>query len=147
MIFLLVAAALVVGAPLAAAILVSFASRREDAEHTLTGRAPGPVTAMARRLLCSPTATSGRTATRGRVASSARPADSGRAGNGGRGGGNGRVPAGRPLTSMKHPADGRGSRPSGTGPELPQPRAAADAEAGSWHSGSARTGTLTLPRT
>ena len=123
MIFLLVAAALVVGAPLGAAILVSFASRREDAAHTLTGRPPGPVTAMARRLLCSPTEASGRTATSRRAANGIR------------------------ATTTEDPADSRRSRLSRTGPELPRPRAAADAVTGSWPSSNARTDTLTLPRT
>ena len=138
MIFLLVAAALVVGAPLAAAILVSFASRREDAEHTLTGRPPGPVTAIARRLLCSPTdarrtATGRRTATRGPVAGSARPA-------------NGRRTATRaPVAGNTRPANG--ARASRTGPELPRPRVASGAQADSRPSASARTDTLTLPRT
>jgi hypothetical protein len=51
MIILLVLAAVVVGAPLLAAVLVSIASLREDAERSLTGRAPGWFTAAARRLL------------------------------------------------------------------------------------------------
>jgi len=51
MIILLVLAAVVVGAPIAAAILVSLASLREDAKHSLAGRAPGPAAWAARRLL------------------------------------------------------------------------------------------------
>ena len=52
MIFLLVAAAVVVAAPLVAAVLVTVASLREDSAQTLTGRPPGLITAAARRLLC-----------------------------------------------------------------------------------------------
>jgi|HubBroStandDraft_3_1064219.scaffolds.fasta_scaffold532598_1 hypothetical protein len=52
MIFLLVAAAVVVAAPLVAAILVTVASLREDSARSLTGRPPGPLTAAVRRLLC-----------------------------------------------------------------------------------------------
>ena len=51
MIILLVLAAAVVGAPIAAAVLVSLASRREDARHSLAGNAPNWVTSAARRLL------------------------------------------------------------------------------------------------
>jgi hypothetical protein len=51
MITLLVLAALVAGTPIIAALLVSVASLREDAEHSLTGQAPGWVTSTARRLL------------------------------------------------------------------------------------------------
>jgi hypothetical protein len=51
MIILLVLAAAVVGAPIAAAVLVSLASRREDARHSLSGRAPSLLTRAARRLL------------------------------------------------------------------------------------------------
>jgi hypothetical protein len=51
MIFLLVAGALIVGAPILAAILVAIASLREDAERSLVGRPPGKVAAAARRLL------------------------------------------------------------------------------------------------
>lgn len=51
MIILLVLAAAIVGAPIAAAVLVSLASRREDARHSLSGRAPNWVTRAARRLL------------------------------------------------------------------------------------------------
>ena len=40
-----------VAAPMAAIVLVSIASRREESARSLTGRAPGPVTAAARRLL------------------------------------------------------------------------------------------------
>ncbi|HTX84979.1 MAG TPA: hypothetical protein VME44_22565 [Streptosporangiaceae bacterium] len=48
---LLVVAALVVGAPLAAAVLVTLASHREDMAHSLAGRPPGPIAAAARALL------------------------------------------------------------------------------------------------
>ncbi len=51
MIILLVLAAAVVGAPIAAAVLVSLASRREDARHSLSERAPNWVTRAARSLL------------------------------------------------------------------------------------------------
>lgn len=52
MVFLLVAAAVVVGTPIAAAVLVTIASLHEDSGHTLGGRAPGPIAAAARHLLC-----------------------------------------------------------------------------------------------
>lgn len=48
---LLVVAALVVGAPLAAAVLVTLASHREDMAHSLAGRPPGLLAAAARALL------------------------------------------------------------------------------------------------
>jgi hypothetical protein len=51
MIFLLVLAGVVAGAPLVAAVLVSVASIREDATKSLAGRPPGPVAAAVRRLL------------------------------------------------------------------------------------------------
>ena len=51
MIFLLVAGALIVGAPILAAILVAAASLREDARRSLVGRPPGKLAAAARRLL------------------------------------------------------------------------------------------------
>ena len=51
MIILLVLAAVIVGAPIVAALLVAVASLREDAERSLAGRAPGWLTAAARRLL------------------------------------------------------------------------------------------------
>lgn len=51
MIFLLIAAALVVGAPLVAAVLVSVASIHEDAAKSLAGRPPSLLAAAARRLL------------------------------------------------------------------------------------------------
>jgi hypothetical protein len=56
MIFLLVAAAVVVAAPLGAALLVTVASRHEEAGRTLTGSPPGLMTACARRLLRVPSA-------------------------------------------------------------------------------------------
>jgi hypothetical protein len=49
--YLLVVAAVVVAAPIAAAVLVTVASLREDASRSLTGRPPGWLTAAARRLL------------------------------------------------------------------------------------------------
>lgn len=52
MIVLLVVAAVVVGAPLGAAVLVTVASHSEDAARTLAGRPPGPFAAAARRLVC-----------------------------------------------------------------------------------------------
>lgn len=51
MIFLLVAAALAGGTPLVAAVLVTFASLREDRAKSLAGEPPGLLTAAARRLL------------------------------------------------------------------------------------------------
>jgi len=51
MIFLLVAAAVVVGAPLLAAMLVTIASLHEDSARSLNGRPPGMLAAAARRLL------------------------------------------------------------------------------------------------
>ncbi len=44
-------AVIAVAAPIAAIFLVSVASRREESEHTLSGRAPGPITRAARQLL------------------------------------------------------------------------------------------------
>jgi hypothetical protein len=52
MIFILVAAAVVVAVPIVAAVLVTVASLREDSARSLAGRPPGPATAAARRLLC-----------------------------------------------------------------------------------------------
>ena len=49
---LLVIAALVVAAPIAAAVLVTLASHREDFSHSLAGRPPGLLAAAARALLC-----------------------------------------------------------------------------------------------
>ncbi len=51
MIILLVVAAIITGAPLVAVVLVTIASLREDAGHTLTSRAPNRIDAAARRLL------------------------------------------------------------------------------------------------
>jgi hypothetical protein len=51
MIFLLVAAALLAGAPLVAAVLVSVASVREDAAKSLAGHPPGRLSGAVRRLL------------------------------------------------------------------------------------------------
>ena len=50
-IVLLVIAAVMVSAPLGAALLVSLASTREDSAHSLGRQAPGPAQAAARRLL------------------------------------------------------------------------------------------------
>jgi len=52
LIVLLVVAAVVAGAPLGAAVLVTIASHREDAAGTLAGRPAGPFAAASRRLLC-----------------------------------------------------------------------------------------------
>jgi hypothetical protein len=60
MIILLVLAAAVVGLPIAATVLVSLASRREDARHSLAGKAPNWVTGAARRLLNVPAPRPGR---------------------------------------------------------------------------------------
>jgi hypothetical protein len=51
-IVLLVVAAVVVGAPFGAAVLVTVASHREDAARTLAGRPPDRFTAAARGLVC-----------------------------------------------------------------------------------------------
>jgi hypothetical protein len=52
MIILLTAiAVLIMGVPLAAVTLVTFASRREDRARSIAGRAPGNLTGAARRLL------------------------------------------------------------------------------------------------
>jgi hypothetical protein len=52
MIILLTAVAvLIVGVPLAAVILVTFASWREERARSIAGRAPGNLTGAARRLL------------------------------------------------------------------------------------------------
>jgi len=53
MIFLLVAGAVIAGAPIAGALLVTIASLREDAKRSLSGRPPGLLEAAARRLLCA----------------------------------------------------------------------------------------------
>ena len=42
---------IIVSAPIAVAMLVSVASRREESAHSLSGQAPGPITRAARRLL------------------------------------------------------------------------------------------------
>ena len=44
-------AVIAVAIPIAAMILVSVASRREESGHTLSGQAPGAITGAARRLL------------------------------------------------------------------------------------------------
>jgi hypothetical protein len=51
LIIVIVIAAVVVGSPLIAAALVTFASLREDAAHSLGGRPPGLIAATVRRLL------------------------------------------------------------------------------------------------
>jgi hypothetical protein len=50
-ILLVVAAAVITGAPLLAVVLVTIASLREDAGRTLTSRAPNWIDAAARRLV------------------------------------------------------------------------------------------------
>jgi hypothetical protein len=52
MIVLLVVAAVLVAAPIGAAVLVTVASHREDAARSVAGRPPGPFAAAARRLVC-----------------------------------------------------------------------------------------------
>jgi hypothetical protein len=51
MFLLIVIAVVLVGVPLAAVILVSFASRREESLRSVRGRAPGSLESAARRLL------------------------------------------------------------------------------------------------
>jgi hypothetical protein len=51
MIAIFVIAAAVICVPIAAAALVTFASRREHSRRTIAGSAPCPVTAFARRVL------------------------------------------------------------------------------------------------
>lgn len=51
MIVLLAAVAVLVAAPIAAALLVSFASLREDARHSLGGKPPSWLARVVRRLL------------------------------------------------------------------------------------------------
>jgi hypothetical protein len=51
-IVLLVVVAVVVGAPIGAAVLVTVASHYEDGARTLARRPPGPFAAAARRLVC-----------------------------------------------------------------------------------------------
>jgi len=50
-IILIVAAGIVLSVPIAAALLVALASRREDSAWSLNQPPPGPVTAAARRLV------------------------------------------------------------------------------------------------
>ncbi|HTZ91985.1 MAG TPA: hypothetical protein VMB74_06285 [Streptosporangiaceae bacterium] len=52
MIVLLVMAAVVVAAPVGAAVLVTVASHREDAARSIAGRPPGPFAALARAVVC-----------------------------------------------------------------------------------------------
>ena len=63
-ILLVVAAAIITGAPLAAVVLVTIASLREDAGRTLTSRAPNWIDAAARRLLSFQTGRPARRAVR-----------------------------------------------------------------------------------
>jgi hypothetical protein len=51
MIILVAVAAVVVGAPIVAAVIVSYASLREESAYSLCSRPPGPLAAFARRLL------------------------------------------------------------------------------------------------
>jgi hypothetical protein len=51
LIIVIVIAAVVVATPLLAAAAVTFASLREDAAHSLSGRPPGRLEAVVRRLL------------------------------------------------------------------------------------------------
>jgi len=78
-----VIAVAVLGVPFAAIVLVSIASRREEAAHSLSRQAPGPATRAARRLLAYGNVQAGqmpeRQASRGRAA--ARGRRSGRAGS------------------------------------------------------------------
>ena len=60
MIILLALAAVVVAAPIAAALLVSLASLREDARQSLSGKAPSWVARAARSLLSVPSRGAGR---------------------------------------------------------------------------------------
>jgi hypothetical protein len=60
MIILLALAAVVVAAPIAAALLVSLASLREDARHSLGGKAPSWFASAVRRLLSVPSRGEGR---------------------------------------------------------------------------------------
>ena len=64
MIILLALAAVVVAAPIAAALLVSLASLREDARHSLGGKAPSWLARAVRRLLSVPSRGEGRAAPR-----------------------------------------------------------------------------------
>lgn len=64
MIILLALAAVVVAAPIAAALLVSLASLREDARHSLGGKAPSWLARAVRRLLSVPSRGEGRPAPR-----------------------------------------------------------------------------------
>jgi hypothetical protein len=50
-ILLTVIAALIAGAPLAAVVLVTVASRREETALSIAGRAPGPLARAARRVV------------------------------------------------------------------------------------------------
>jgi hypothetical protein len=60
MFLLIVIAVVLVGAPLAAVILVSLASRREESLRSVRGRAPGSLESAARRLLAFHADTAGR---------------------------------------------------------------------------------------
>jgi hypothetical protein len=50
-ILLSVIAAVIAGAPLAAVVLVTVASRREETARSIAGRAPGPLARAARRVV------------------------------------------------------------------------------------------------
>ena len=115
MIFLLVAGALIVGAPILAAILVAAASLREDAERSLAGRPPGKLAAAARRLLSvrteSARATDPGSASRpvsidmaGQVLANPRPTGPSRPGTAPTGAALARVPAPR-LADREHADD------------------------------------------
>lgn len=123
MIILLVALAAVVGAPMAAALLVTFASLREDSAHSLTGQPRGVLERIARRILRVPGGT--RQDSGGRLAlHPAARRRSGQRGPGLRGSGqrgSGLRPPGRPPVA--------GSPVAGSpvaGPPVPRPRLAPD---------------------
>lgn len=76
-IVLIITAAAVIGVPLAAVILVSFASLREESLHSVAGQAPGRAERAARRLLafhadgrCKPTSAAQSLAAQSRSAQS-----------------------------------------------------------------------------
>jgi hypothetical protein len=66
-ILLTLIATVITGAPLAAMVLVTVASRREEAARSIATRAPGPLERAARRLLGFHAAGIGRPAGRGRT--------------------------------------------------------------------------------
>jgi hypothetical protein len=139
MIFLLIAAALVVGAPLVAAVLVSVASIHEDAAKSLAGRPPGLLAAAARRLLQARVGGAGPLQRSPRPVKSAtgvrqagRPERATQAGRPERA-----TRAGRPERATQA---GRPERATQTGP-IPAPRRVADDE-----SGTRSYGALATPR-